>query len=96
MLATEACPSRPPKPDFSLFGSMVPRDLGTVASRVPSAWPSGLRLHHQVLRPLERTVLHPGPLCVEGTLEVCPPEPTETFKGCPGLHTWAGLLRTQS
>lgn len=75
MCATEVCPSRPPKPGFSLLGPVVPCDLGTVASRVPSAWPSGVRLHHQILRPRERTVLHPGPLCVEGTLEVCPQSP---------------------
>lgn len=75
MCATQVCPSRPPKPGFSLLGPVVPCDLGTVASRVPSAWPSGVRLHHQILRPRERTVLHPGPLCVEGTLEVCPQSP---------------------
>lgn len=50
-------------------------------SRVPSAWPSGLRLFSRStsttlpLKLLERTVAHPGPLSTQGTLQVCSQSP---------------------
>lgn len=81
---TQVCPSRSPKPGFCTPAPWCGTE--TVASRVPSARPSGLRLRQQIQsahspsEALERTVFHPGPLLVQGTLEVCPQSPLKSLR----------------